>query len=161
MQLNDFLSNTFLGQVQSKTDDKGRIFVPSSYRRVLKEMNSDRIIMRRDTDNECLIFYPEQVWNKKVNDLRAVLDEWNAEDQMILMQFMSDAEILETDAHGRVLITKQNLQLIGAKQDVLFVGMMDRFALWAPENYQQKNIGQKALADKIREKMQAAKNHNV
>jgi len=161
MPLNDFLSNTFLGQVQSKTDDKGRIFVPSSYRRVLKEMNSDRIIMRRDTDNECLIFYPEQVWNKKVNDLRAVLDEWNAEDQMILMQFMSDAEILETDAHGRVLITKQNLQLIGAKQDVLFVGMMDRFALWAPDNYQQKNIGQKALADKIREKMQAAKNHNV
>lgn len=158
MPLNDFLSNTFLGQVQSKTDEKGRIFVPSSYRRVLKEMNSDRIIMRRDTDNECLIFYPEHVWNKKVNDLRSVLDEWNAEDQMILMQFMSDAEILETDAHGRVLITKQNLQLIGARQDVLFVGMMDRFALWAPENYQQKNIGQKALADKIRERMQAAKN---
>lgn len=153
------LSNTFIGQVQSKTDEKGRIFVPSSYRRVLKEMSSPRIIMRRDTDNECLIFYPEQVWNKKVNDLRAVLDEWNAEDQMLLMQFMADAEILETDTQGRVLLTKQNLQLIGAKQNVLFVGMLDRFALWAPENYAEKSMGQKALADKIRERIQAAKNN--
>ena len=151
------LSNTFIGQVQSKTDEKGRIFVPSSYRRVLKEMSSPRIIMRRDTDNECVIFYPEPVWNKKVNALRDVLDEWNAEDQMLLMQFMSDAEILEPDTQGRVLITKQNLQLIGAKQNVLIVGMLDRFALWAPETYAQKSMGQKALADKIREKMQIAK----
>ena len=154
------LNNTFIGQVQSKTDEKGRIFVPSAYRRVLKEMGSQRIIMRRDTDNECLIFYPEPVWNKKVNDLRSVLDEWNAEDQMLLMQFMSDAEILETDAQGRVLLTKQNLQLIDAKQNVLFVGMLDRFALWAPETYAQKSMGQKALADKIRERMQAAKNNH-
>ena len=76
---------------------------------------------------------------------------------MLLMQFMSDAEILEPDTQGRVLITKQNLQLVGAKQNVLIVGMLDRFALWAPETYAQKSMGQKALADKIREKMQIAK----
>ena len=151
------LNNTFVGRVQSKTDEKGRIFVPSAYRRVLKEMGSDHIIMRRDTDNACLIFYPEPVWNKKVNDLRSALDEWNAEDQLLLMQYMSDAEVLETDVQGRVLLTKQNLQLIGAKQEVLFVGMLDRFALWAPETYAEKSMGQKALADKIRERMQAAK----
>lgn len=156
-EMSMILSNTFIGQVQSKTDEKGRIFVPAAYRRVLKEMESQRIIMRRDTDNECLIFYPEPVWNRKVNDLRSALDEWSGEDQMLLMQFMSDAEIMETDAQGRVLITKQNLQLIGAKQDVLFVGMLDRFALWAPEAYAQKSMGQKALADRIREKIQAAR----
>ncbi len=151
------LNNTFIGNIEAKMDDKGRIFVPALYRRILQEMGSKRIIMRRDTDNECLIFYPEQVWNKKVNDLREALDDWDAEDQLILMQFMSDAESLETDGQGRVLLQKKNLQFIGAKQVVVFVGMLDRFALWAPEVFAQKRMGQKDLANRIREKMRKMK----
>ena len=154
------LDNTFIGRIPVKSDEKGRIFVPATFRRILKEMNSTRIIMRRDTDNECLIFYPEQVWNKKVNDLQQALDEWNADDQLILMQFMAEAECLETDTQGRVLITKPNLQLLGAKQDLLFVGMLDRFALWAADSFNAKCSNQRALADQIRERINRTKQQN-
>ena len=74
--------STFLGNIEVKADEKGRIFVPATYRRILAEMGSKRLVMRRDTDNECLIFYPEQVWNEKVSGLRAVLDEWDPEDSI-------------------------------------------------------------------------------
>ena len=109
--------------------------------------------MRRDTDNECLMFYPEEVWNEKVEQLRANLDEWDPEDQLILMQFMADAEYLEMDGQGRILLQKKNLETIGAQQDVLFVGMLNRFALWAPEKFAEKRLSQSELAARLRAKM--------
>ena len=145
--------NTFIGNIEARADEKGRIFVPAAYRRILSEMNSRRIVMRRDIDNECLIFYPEQVWNEKVDAMRRALDEWDPEDQLILMQFMSDAEYLEMDGQGRILLQKKNLETIGAQQDVLFVGMLNRFALWTPEKFADKRLGQSELAARLRAKM--------
>ena len=166
--------STFIGNIEARADEKGRIFVPAAYRKILNEAESKRIVMRRDTDNECLIFYPEQVWNEmvhvahglsfhfqqlfnktneKVGQLRQALDEWDPEDQMLLMQFMSDAEFLDMDNQGRILLQKKNLETIGAQQDVLFVGMLDRFALWNPINFGEKRLDQKDLANRIRQKM--------
>ena len=146
---------TFIGNIEAKTDEKGRIFIPSSYRKILSDMLSRRIIMRRDTDNACLIFYPEQAWNQKVESLKAALDEWNPDDQMLLMQFMAEAETFETDTQGRILLQRKTLESIGADKTLVFVGMLDRFALWDSTTFAEKRISQKELANKIREKMQS------
>ena len=69
------------------------------------------------------------------------------------MQFMADAEYLELDGQGRILLQKKNLETIGAQQDVLFVGMLDRFALWAPEKFAEKRLSQAELAARLRAKM--------
>ena len=153
---------TFIGNIEGRLDEKGRIFVPAVYRKILAEAESKRIVMRRDTDNECLMFYPEQVWNEKVEELRQALDEWNPEDQLILMQFMADAEYLELDGQGRILLQKKNLETIGAQNDVLFVGMLNRFALWAPETFANKRLSQSELAARLRAKMiQSRNNHTI
>jgi MraZ protein len=116
-------------------------------------MGSSHIIMRRDTDNACIIFYPEHVWQAKVSELRNELDEWNPEDQMILMQFMSEAEILDMDTQGRVLLQKKHLEMIGAEQDIVFVGMLDRIAVWNPEVFADKQMPNQDLAALIRQRM--------
>ena len=144
---------TFIGNIEARLDEKGRIFVPASYRKILAESESKRIVMRRDTDNECLMFYPEHIWNEKVEQMRQVLDEWDPEDQLLLMQFMADAEFLEADGQGRILLQKKNLETIGAQNDVLFVGMLNRFALWTPENFANKRLSQTELAARLRAMM--------
>ena len=151
---------TFIGNIEARLDEKGRIFVPAAYRKILAETGSKIMVMRRDTDNECMMFYPEQVWNDKVEQMRQTLDEWNPEDQLILMQFMADAEYMELDGQGRILLQKKNLEMIGAQQDVLFVGMLNRFALWAPENFAQKRLSQTELAARLRAKMSKPKIEN-
>jgi len=144
---------TFIGNIEARLDDKGRIFVPAVYRKILADESSKRIVMRRDTDNECLMFYPESIWNEKVEQMRMNLDEWDPEDQLILMQFMADAEYLEMDGQGRILLQKKNLETIGAQSDVLFVGMLNRFALWAPQTFESKRMSQTELAARLRAKM--------
>lgn len=146
--------STFIGNIEGRLDDKGRIFIPAVYRKILAEQESRRLVLRRDPNSACLVFYPEHVWNKKVQELHDSLDEWNPDDQMILMQFVSDAEFLEMDSQGRVLLQKRNLQQIGAEQDVLFVGMMNRFALWAPDVFEAQKLPQADFAARLREKMQ-------
>ena len=55
---------TFIGNIEARADAKGE-FLPSSYRRLLPDNERERVVMRRDPDNACLILYPESVWNRK------------------------------------------------------------------------------------------------
>lgn len=145
--------STFIGHIAGRVDEKGRIFVPASYRKLLSGLDSKRIVMRRDMDNECIIFYPEHIWDEKVTALRNALDDWEPEDQMLLMQFMSAAEFLEIDNQGRILIQKRDLEAIGIGQDIVFVGLFDRFALWSPDKFEEKKLDSRDLSDRIRARM--------
>jgi MraZ protein len=146
--------STFIGKYEAKADVKGRIFVPSAYRKLLSGNEKDRLVMRCDVTNECIVLFPESVWNKKVEDFKSKLDEWNSQDQLLLMQFVSDAEWLDVDAQGRVLISKKHLQSIGVdNSEVLFVGMIDRFAIWSGAKYEQSKLSTQDFASMLKEKM--------
>lgn len=154
--------STFIGKYEAKADVKGRIFIPSTYRKLLPEGEKERIVMRKDAENDCMILYPEHVWNNKVEQLKATLDEWNPIDQMILMQFVSDAEWLDIDAQGRILIAKRHLQSIAIESpEVLFVGMSDRFAVWSKTRYEQCKIPQTDFAKLLKERMMKPQNPNT
>ena len=151
--------STFIGKYDAKADVKGRIFIPSVYRKVLRDGEKDRLVMRKDADNDCLVLYPESVWNKKIEELKLNLDEWDAGDQLLLMQFVSDAEWLDIDSQGRVLISKKYLDLIGIENnEVMFMGMMDRFAVWGRQRYEEVKVPAGDFAKRLREKMTAPPN---
>jgi len=145
--------STFIGNIEAKADVKGRIFIPASYRKLLSFPNKNVIVMRKDPDNNCLVIYPENVWEKKLADLKSKLDEWDEQDQMLLMQFVSDAEWLDVDTQGRVLIQKKYLQQIGVETDVLFVGGVDRFSIWSKSVYNTSKFSSQDFARLLHEKM--------
>ncbi len=146
--------STFIGKYEAKADVKGRVFIPSSYRKLLPDGEKERVVMRKDAENDCMLIYPENVWNEKVEDFKSKLDEWNPVDQLLLMQFVSDAEWLDIDSQGRVLISKKHLQTIGIdNSEVLFVGMLDRFAVWSKSRYENAKMSPSDFASLLRERM--------
>lgn len=150
---------TFIGNIEAKLDSKGRVFLPSAYRRLLPEGKGEKMVMRRDPENACLVLYPESVWNKKVEAFGEKLDEWNAADQMLLMQFVSDAEWIDIDSQGRILLSKRNLQAINSDcSSVLFIGMLDRIAIWDKFGYELAKAGQGDFAKMLAEKMKKRTN---
>ncbi len=144
---------TFIGNIGVRLDSKGRFFIPASYRKILAEWGSGRVVMRRDTDNACLVFYPERVWNDRVEQLSSTLDEWDPKDQMLLMQFVSEASFLEMDSQGRVLLSRRDMQQIGAESDLLIVGMMNRFAIWDKKTFEQSQLSPSDFALQLRKRM--------
>lgn len=146
--------STFIGKYEVKADVKGRIFIPSAYRKLLPEDEKGRVVMRKDPENDCIVLFPEKVWNAKVEDFKLKLDEWNPTDQMLLMQFVSDAEWLDIDSQGRILISKKNLAAIGiGNSEVLFVGMIDRFAVWSTSHYEKAKMPASDFAALLKARM--------
>lgn len=127
----------FLGNIEAKTDAKGRVFLPSAFRRQLQSANEGCFIMRKDTYQNCLVLYPENVWNEQMNELRARLNRWNAKHQMLFRQFVADVEIVTLDGNGRFLIPKRYLKLANIDQEVRFIGMDDTIEIWAKEALEQ------------------------
>lgn len=123
----------FLGNIEAKTDSKGRVFLPVAFRKVLQASGAESIVLRKDVFQQCLVLYPESVWNQQMDSLRARLSRWNAKEQHLFRQFVSDAELTALDGSGRLLIPKRCMQLAGIEQNVKFIGMGDTIEIWSRE----------------------------
>ena len=53
----------FLGNIEAKIDVKGRAFLPATFRKVLQAGGEERLVLRKDVFQACLVLYPESVWN--------------------------------------------------------------------------------------------------
>ena len=95
------------------------------------EAKADQIVMRKDVFQDCLVLYPESVWNEQVDLLRSKLNRWNKQHQQIYRQFVSDVELVNLDASGRMLIPRRYQQLVGITQEVRFLGVGDTIEIWA------------------------------
>lgn len=123
----------FLGNIEAKTDTKGRVFIPAGFRKQLQAVSEERLVLRKDVFQNCLVLYPESVWFATQNQLRQRLNKWNAKHQQIFRQFVSDAEIMVPDGNGRILLPKRYLQMAGIQNDVRFIGMDNTIEIWAKE----------------------------
>lgn len=121
----------FLGNFEAKADAKGRVFLPSAFRKVLKDMGDERMVMRKDVFQACLVLYPESVWNRQMDFLRSKLSRWNKTHQQVFRQFVSEAEAVAFDDNGRFLIPKRIQQAEGMTGSVRFIGMGDTIEIWA------------------------------
>ena len=78
----------FIGNIEAKTDSKGRAFLPAVFRKVLQAAGEERLVLRKDIFQPCLVLYPESVWNEQLDILRSRLSRWNSRQQQIFRQFV-------------------------------------------------------------------------
>ena len=127
----------FLGNFEAKADAKGRIFVPAVFRKLLQSQNETWLVLRKDIFQDCLVLYPGSVWEKEIDTLRSKLNKWNKTQQQVFRQFVLDAERIEMDASGRVLISKRYLQLVGIDSHVRFLGVDNTIEIWSKDKLEE------------------------
>lgn len=123
----------FIGNIEARVDAKGRAFFPSTFRKVLQASGQDLLVLRKDIFLDCLVLYPESVWNEQLDTLRARLNRYNPKHQLIFRQFVSEVEMIRLDGNNRFLIPKRYQQLADIRQDIRFIGMDDTIEIWASE----------------------------
>ena len=127
----------FLGNIEAKTDAKGRAFLPAVFRKVLQASGEETLVLRTDVFQSCLVLYPESVWNARLDMLKQQLRPWKPAHQQIFRQFVSEAEVVTLDGNGRFLISKRLQRVAGISQDIQFIGMDDTIEIWSPEDLQK------------------------
>lgn len=127
----------FLGNIEAKVDVKGRVFLPSVFRKSLQASGEEGLVLRKDVFQQCLVLYPESVWNEQMDALRSRLSRWNSQHQQLFRQFVSDVEMLSLDGNGRFLLPRRYLQMASIEQGVKFIGMGDTIEIWSKELTEQ------------------------
>ena len=143
----------FLGNIEAKADAKGRVFIPATFRKQLQAASEERLVLRKDVYQDCLVLYPESVWFATQNQLRCRLNKWNANHQLIFRQFVSDVEIITMAGNGRILIPKRYLQITGIQSDVRFIGVDNKIEIWAKERAEKLFMEPKAFGAALEEIM--------
>jgi MraZ protein len=143
----------FFGNIEAKIDVKGRVFIPAQFRKQLTNGVEEKLIMRKDVFQDCLVLYPEAVWNEELEELLSRMNKWKESHQHILRQYMSDLEILILDNSGRILITKRYLQLAGIQTDVRFIGVGNKIEIWSKEKTEQSFMSPKVFGMELEKLM--------
>ena len=130
----------FLGNIEAKTDAKGRAFLPAAFRKVLQLNSEERLVLRKDVFQPCLVLYPESVWNEQMDQMRARLNRWNRQHQQVFRQFVSEVELLTLDGNGRFLIPKRYQRMAEIEQDIKFVGMGDTIEIWSNKKAEEQRM---------------------
>ena len=123
----------FLGNIEAKTDVKGRAFLPAVFRKVLQASGEESLVLRKDAFQPCLVLYPQSVWNEQMDILRGRLNRWNAHQQLIFRQFVADVELTQLDGNGRLLIPRRYMKMANIEQNIKFIGMGDTIEIWSAE----------------------------
>ncbi len=127
----------FLGNIEAKTDAKGRAFLPAVFRKVLQASGEENLVLRKDIFQQCIVLFPESVWNNRVDLLKSQLKQWKPAHQQILRQFVSEAEVVTLDGNGRFLLSKRLQKAAGLEQDLQFIGVDDTIEIWSPRHLKE------------------------
>ncbi len=143
----------FLGNIEAKADAKGRAFLPATFRKVLQTGGEERLVLRKDVFQTCLVLYPESVWNEQMDSMRQRLNRWNKTQQQVFRQFVSDVELVSLDGNGRFLIPKRFQRMANIEQEIRFIGMGDTIEIWSNSEAEQKKMSAEDFGNALEELM--------
>lgn len=120
----------FTGSTDAKVDEKGRVFVPSNFRKILQKEEVESLILRKDIFQRCLVLFPIEVWDAQVDAITARTNMFSREGRDALRKFVAGAENVSMDSGGRILLPKRFLEDAGIKNDVRFIGVDNTIEIW-------------------------------
>lgn len=143
----------FLGNIEAKADAKGRAFLPATFRKVLQTGGEERLVLRKDVFQTCLVLYPESIWNEQMDSMRQRLNRWNKTQQQVFRQFVSDVELVSLDGNGRFLIPKRFQRMANIEQEIRFIGMGDTIEIWSNNEAEQQKMSAEDFGNALEELM--------
>ncbi len=127
-----------LGTHSYQLDPKGRVSLPARFREALAE----GAVLTLGQDG-CLYCFPRAEWEEQSRQIRsAPLSD--AEGRARARMFFGNAESVELDSQGRLLVPQRLRNEVGMRKEAVVVGVMDRVEIWdreAHERYQQAHGG--------------------
>ena len=130
----------FRGSHDLTIDTKGRLAIPAKLREVLSrrfktDENEPNWVVTLDSRKR-LLFYPESEWEKVEQKLLNLNVNRKPNLQLYQNLLLHNAETLEMDSAGRVLLPANLRRLVNFDKEVSLLGRVNRLELWDREQKQ-------------------------
>jgi MraZ protein len=143
---------TFIGDYHCKVDSKGRIMLPSAFKKQMPSSASDRFVIKKDIFERCLVLYPMDEWERQNAIIRSKINPYNKEHNTFLRGFFKGTAEIVLDSNNRILIPKRLLDSVIGESEVVMAGQGGRIEIWSVKLYESvaDNADEfAALAEKI------------
>lgn len=124
----------FTGTHDHKVDDKGRVSLPTEFRRVLDTVKSSGalyIVPQLDDPRAHVVF--------TIEAYSALIERHNAREyptyeiqQLMELRLVTRASQVQVDDVGRIVIARPLREMIALQKQVRFVGATSTFEIWEP-----------------------------
>jgi MraZ protein len=129
---------TFVGEYNIRIDAKGRLVLPSAFKKQVGEAASgDSYILKEDMYEQCLVLFPATEWERQNQIIRSKLNPFDKQHNQFLRSFSKGAIEVTLDSVNRFLVPKRLLEFAQIDKDVVLSGQDGKIEIWATEVYQR------------------------
>jgi MraZ protein len=142
----------FVSTFTNKIDAKGRVSIPAPFRAVLerdgyKQGALGGIYCYPSLDAPALDAGGERL-AQKIDGLLAGLPDYSDERDELSVALYGDVQVIAIDGDGRIVLPQSLRSHAGLQSEVTFVGLGDKFQMWAPERFDERR---RAAREKVQE----------
>ncbi|MEM6548792.1 MAG: hypothetical protein AAF713_13735 [Pseudomonadota bacterium] len=149
----------FTGEHEYKVEPRGRVSIPSEFRKVLDELSSTYVYivpqMARIEAHTCFSLPGWQVFVRQIEG--KVLPKTDKD--ALRAATIGKAKLVPIDDAGRIVLSEKLRNLIGVKKDVMFFGVGSTFELWEPDTWRAHHEPQAARGMEIAAKLDLSELH--
>ncbi len=138
----------FVSTFTNRIDAKGRVSIPAPFRAVLdRDGYAGGIYCYPSLDAPALDAGGERL-AQKIDGLLAGLPDYSDERDELSVALYGDVQVLAIDGDGRIVLPQSLRAHAGLQTEVAFVGLGDKFQMWAPERFEERR---RLARDKVRD----------
>jgi MraZ protein len=126
----------FRGSASARIDDKGRLKVPTDFRRYIEERYGTEVFITSVLGDSALI-YPLPVWEEKEARLQA-LPSSDPVKARFLERVSYYGQQSELDAQGRVVLPQILRDSAGMEGDVVVSARLDHLVVWNADRLRKR-----------------------
>jgi len=126
----------FRGSSFHNLDSKGRLIIPARFRDVLKQSTEDGLMISKM--DGALFCYTFEQW-RKIEDSILNLARKSKNMRRFRRIFIGGAHECLLDKQVRILIPPTLRQYAGLNKEVVLVGVLDYFEIWAKDSWAQED----------------------
>ena len=130
--------NYLIGTYECKIDVKGRLLIPSAFKKQLAPVIPRGFVLKRAVFQNCLELYPLAQWEeliKKVNSL----NRFKKKNNDFIRRFTAGVKFIELDGNGRLLIPKDLIEFSNINRDVTLSTSVNIIEIWDKSSYEKSN----------------------
>jgi MraZ protein len=125
----------FASRFDNKIDAKGRVSIPAPFRTVLAKEGAEQLYCFPHLD-QCAV---EAGGKRLVDKIKGILAKYppeSPEREDLEQVYFGEAEWIKIDSDGRAILSPRLRNFAGIGDQVVFVGLGDKFQIWEPAKYE-------------------------
>jgi MraZ protein len=145
----------FLSHFSKPLDAKGRLSLPAPFRSCLTKEGFEGVFIHPSLDAPALDAGGARLVGSIQNMLSA-MPAYSPDREDLSLALLGSSEIVRLDPEGRLGLSERLKASIGLTREAVFVGLGEKFQIWAAERFAEQMEGARARARELRRRFTGA-----